>query len=62
MKKLIQENQLTYWVPWAKFFGAMMDINFTLIFLPVSRVQTIENVPQRTLLTGATVLKGAVTC
>ena len=35
------KSQLTYWVPWAKFFGAMMDINFTLIFLPVSRVQTI---------------------
>ena len=35
------KSQLTYWVPWAKFFGAMMDINFTLIFLPVSRVTTL---------------------
>ena len=35
------KSQLTYWVPWAKFFGALMDINFTLIFLPVSRVTTI---------------------
>lgn len=24
------------WIPWAKFFGAMMDLNFTLIFLPVA--------------------------
>ena len=32
---------MTIWVCWAKFFGVMMDLNFTLIFVPVSRVAVL---------------------
>ena len=40
-KILTGESQMTMWVPWAKLFGVMMDLNFTLIFIPVSRVTVI---------------------
>lgn len=29
--------QWTNWVPWAKFFGGVMNLNFTLLLLPISR-------------------------
>ena len=40
-KILSGESKMTTWVPWAKFFGVMMDLNFTLIFVPISRVAVI---------------------
>jgi len=33
-----QMFNFTVWVPVAKFFGVIMDINFTIIFIPVSRL------------------------
>lgn len=31
-----EDSAMSSWVPWAKFFGACMNLNFTFIFLPVS--------------------------
>ena len=30
-------DRFTLWVPVAKFFGGVMNVNFTVLFIPVSR-------------------------